>query len=410
MEFNTNDFSIANENIYDGRIRIYDGDNWHKFYYDNTSLDVLKKEAMRLRSRYKVINNKNILKHKKLLGAENVVLNKFSYDNYKEISATKKILYLEALKKTILSTFELYYKDIYIEKTFITEDIYRKYNISAYGVAVKTNDKENSNFYTKTYYSFEDLENSKCDIINYCNMITEREKYSVKLKRGRYRIILAPSVTGILVHECFGHIFEADVRYDNDVGDRLTCNENLCICDDGNILELGYCPFDDEGIININTDIIKKGFINGYLADLNTALKTGLCPRGNGRCVMLKQDPISRMTNTYMMPTNLSRNKIFDSFNGIYVLTASYGEVNENGDLIIKPSICRVIQNGLLKNYVNINKLKMGIDDVFSSIHLIGDDLEFSSSLFGGCGKLDQYPLLVSQGGPHILINDVSCL
>lgn len=115
------------------------------------------------------------------------------------------------------------------------------------------------------------------------------------------------------------------------------------------------------------------------------------------------------MTNIYLEPTSISKDTLFENFTGIYIISAETGEIDEENNFKIYPIICRQIINGVPKNYLKISQIKMELNNLFNSIELIGNDLDFSSTLFGGCGKNDQYPLLVSQGGPHILINNFEC-
>lgn len=409
-EFNTSGETDTNTtNFTNGRIRIYDGENWYIFNYVDTCLKVLKTEVKGLIANYAVKNEENILKHKKIIGYEDIKLNEFPVEEYLLTSLEEKIKLLQKIKSVITLPSNLYYHDLYMEKCFITEDIERSYNLKGYGIGIKTEYCGKSTFYNKTYNSFEELVKHQSDIIDYCNKYTEQIKTTCQLKEGKYSAIFAPEVTGILVHECFGHIFEADVRYDNDIGERLSNHKKLSVYDNGRLLKIGYCPFDDDGIIKTVTPIIEKGVIAGYLSDRQTALNLGIFSSGNGRCVKLTQKPISRMTNTYMAPTELQLENIFGSFNGIYFITAEYGEINNEGELAITPVICRVVKNGVIGEYVKVSEIRMDINNIFNSIELIGNDLDFSSTLFGGCGKEDQYPLLVSQGGPHILINGIYC-
>lgn len=409
VEFNTSEVTHKTTNISDGRIRIYDGKHWYVFNYVDTCIRNLQREAKKLIANYEVKSKENITKHKKVVGEENIKLNEFSLEDYQLINLKQKVELLKEIKSNVTYPVDLYYHDLYIEKHFITERVKRSYNLAGFGIGIKMKYDGNMIFYTKTYPSYNSLLKHRNNIFNYCNECADYIKATNYLNKGKYSVIFAQEVTGILVHECFGHIFEADVRYENDKGERLSNHSKLNIYDDGRLLEIGYCPFDDDGIIKTNTQIIVNGVIKDYLSDRQTALDLGIYPSGNGRCVKLTQKPISRMTNTYMVPTNLPVEDIFKSFNGLYLITADYGEINSEGKFVIIPRICRIIENGIMGQYVKISEMDIDINELFTSIELIGNDLGFSSTLFGGCGKEDQYPLLVSQGGPHILVKGVNC-
>lgn len=233
------------------------------------------------------------------------------------------------------------------------------------------------------------------------------------LPGGKYSVILDPKLSGVFIHEAFGHLSEADFIHENpgmrevmELG-RNFGPEILNVYDDGDRPELsGYIPFDDEGVLPSSTALITKGVLSGRLHSRETACKMDEELTGNARAIGAMRQPIVRMTNTYIDNGPSTRDEIFDSVDeGIYAVdviggqtnlemftfTAGYGHMVKNG----KPG--KMFKDVILSGNV-FNTLK--------NIKMIGNDRQMFGGL-GGCGKGGQSPLPVSFGGPHMLVEDV---
>lgn len=233
------------------------------------------------------------------------------------------------------------------------------------------------------------------------------------LEGGTYDVILDPRLSGVFIHEAFGHLSEADFVHENPrMKEQMVLGREFGpggfnVIDDGSIPGLsGYIPFDDEGISPRKTYLIKDGVLTGRLHSRETAEKMGEGVTGNGRAIGVMRQPIVRMTNTYIENGTDSREDLFSSLDdGIYAVdviggqtnlemftfTAGYGYRIKNG----KPG--RMFRDVILSGNV-FNTLK--------NIKMIADDREMFGGL-GGCGKGGQSPLPVSYGGPHILVGNV---
>jgi len=233
------------------------------------------------------------------------------------------------------------------------------------------------------------------------------------LEGGTYDVVLDPRLSGVFIHEAFGHLSEADFIHENPrMKEQMTLGrefgpEGFNVIDDGSISGLaGYIPFDDEGIYPQKTYLIKDGILTGRLHSRETAEKMGEAVTGNGRAIGVMRQPIVRMTNTYIDNGTHTRDEIFNSLDdGLYAVdviggqtnlemftfTAGYGYKIKNG----KPG--KMFRDVILSGNV-FNTLK--------SISMIADDREMFGGL-GGCGKGGQSPLPVSYGGPHLLVKNV---
>ena len=113
---------------------------------------------------------------------------------------------------------------------------------------------------------------------------------SEPLTPGTYECVCTPEVTGMIVHEAFGHGVEMDMF----VKDRALAKthvgkpvaSSLITMRDG--AATGYDDvatffFDDEGNTAQNTLIIDKGTLVGGICDEVSAARLGTAPTGNGR-------------------------------------------------------------------------------------------------------------------------------
>ncbi|HPS56887.1 MAG TPA: TldD/PmbA family protein [Spirochaetota bacterium] len=230
---------------------------------------------------------------------------------------------------------------------------------------------------------------------------------------GRYRVILDPKLSGVFIHEAFGHLSEADFVYENPsmrgimVLGREFGPPELNVIDDGSIEHIaGYIPFDDEGIIPSKTFLIKNGTLSGRLHSRETADKMDEETTGNGRAMGVMKQPIVRMTNTYIENGAHSRDNIFAAMDdGLYAVSYIGGQTNLEMFTFTAAYGYR-IKNGKPGKMFRDIILSGNVFTTLKNISMIGNDREMFGGL-GGCGKGGQGPLPVTLGGPHMLVNDV---
>ncbi|MCL2155406.1 MAG: TldD/PmbA family protein [Leptospirales bacterium] len=230
---------------------------------------------------------------------------------------------------------------------------------------------------------------------------------------GTYNIIADPKLSGVFIHEAFGHMSEADFIHENPrMKDIMVIGkefgpQGLNVYDDGTLHGFaGYIPFDDEGILPSKIPLIKDGLLSGRLHSRETAAKMNEELTGNGRAISVMRQPIVRMTNTYIDNGEYSKDDIFASMDdGLYAVDVIGGQTNLEM-FTFTAGYGYLIKNGKPKNMFRDIVLTGNVFNTLKNIEMIGNDKELFGGL-GGCGKGGQSPLPVSFGGPHIKIKDV---
>ncbi|HID95387.1 MAG TPA: TldD/PmbA family protein [Candidatus Latescibacteria bacterium] len=234
-----------------------------------------------------------------------------------------------------------------------------------------------------------------------------------KVSPGQYTVILDPELSGVFVHEAFGHLSEADFLYDNPEllekmkpGTRFGPDE-LSIVDDGSLpQENGYNRYDDEGVLSRRTYLIREGILSGHLHSRETAGRMGEEPTGNARALDYRFRPIVRMSCTYIEPREWKFEEMLSEVkDGIYAIGVLGGQTGLEM-FTFTAMKAYLIKDGKLGPMVRDVVLSGNVFETLMNIDAIGDDLRLKGGL-GGCGKQGQSPLPVSDGGPHIRVKKI---
>ena len=229
-------------------------------------------------------------------------------------------------------------------------------------------------------------------------------------------MILDPRLSGVFIHEAFGHLSEADNVTDNPkllsqmtIGTRFG-SEHFSVLDGGILAnERGSFNYDDEGVPSTMTYLIREGKLAGRLHTRDTAASMGEQPTGNARTINYRFAPICRMSNTFIAPGPHKFEKMLEGIsNGLYVVGGGSGNTSK-GLFTFSAERARVVKNGKLGGWIRDLTLSGNVFETLKNIDMVGDDMKRSRS--GGCGKSVgarmQYPLSVSMGSPHIRIQNV---
>ena len=237
---------------------------------------------------------------------------------------------------------------------------------------------------------------------------------------GTYPVVIDPILTGLFVHEAFGHLSEADMAYENpdlletmSMGRRFG-SEELQIYDgaapqlqtqSATEIHRGSYYYDDEGTPATTTQLIENGVLVGRLHSRETAGKLGEQPTGNARCLNYHYPPIVRMTNTWIDRGNTPVPDLFSGISkGVYARNWLGGMTN--GEMFtFSAGEAWMIRNGKLAEPVRDVTLSGNVFKTLADIEGIGDDFYWDES--GGCGKGGQSGLPVGCGGPSLRIKNV---
>lgn len=232
---------------------------------------------------------------------------------------------------------------------------------------------------------------------------------AVSVDAGPATVILAPEAAGIFAHESFGHKSEADFMLGDPammeewkIGTRVA-SDGVSITDGGHQYGSGYMPYDDEGQPTQVTHLIKDGMLSGRLHSSMTAAALGEAPTGNARAISFRFEPIVRMTNTTFSPGTLSRDELFAGVDdGYFIETVKHG--SGMSTFTIAPSLCWRIRDGELGEPVRIAVMTGTVFETMGEIDGLSDEVEVPFLVGGGCGKMEQWPLSVGFGGPHVRV------
>lgn len=240
------------------------------------------------------------------------------------------------------------------------------------------------------------------------------------VKGNTYTVVIDPILTGLFVHEAFGHLSEADMAYENpDLLEVMTMGRqfgpaDLQIFDGAAIapddinhgdIHRGSYFYDDEGTPATITQLVQDGILVGRLHSRETAGKLEETPTGNARCLDYHYPPIVRMTNTWI---GRGKTPVADLFSdipqGVYAKNWLGGMTN--GEMFtFSAGEAWMIRNGEIAEPVRDVTLSGNVFSTLADIEGIGDDFYWDES--GGCGKGGQSGLAVGCAGPSLRIKNV---
>jgi TldD protein len=232
------------------------------------------------------------------------------------------------------------------------------------------------------------------------------------VKGGTYPVVLDPELAGVFIHEAFGHLSEADFVSENpQAREMMTLGRRfgrpvLNVGDNGAAPGLrGTLPFDDEGVPTQDTPLIREGILVGRLHSRETAARLGERPTGNARAISFRYAPIVRMTNTYIgNGQGTFADLIRDVPLGVYACSAFGGQTMlEN--FSFTAAYGYMIRDGQVAELVKDVVLAGNLFQTLDRIERIAGDFRWNQ-MGGGCGKGGQFPLPVTEGAPHVRIEE----
>jgi len=148
--------------------------------------------------------------------------------------------------------------------------------------------------------------------------------------------------------------------------------------------------------------------LKGYMQDTLNARLTRVGPTGNGRRESYAHVPMPRMTNTYMLAGDKTKDEIVASVKrGLYATNFGGGQVDiTSGKFVFSASEAFWIENGRIQYPVKGATLIGNGPDVLTRVAMIGNDLQLDTGV-GTCGKEGQ-SVPVGVGQPTLRIDGLT--
>lgn len=401
-------------------LRVFDGEMW---YYASTSdTDHIQEELDRLYTyatpnpqiaQHPVVERYEVNVDEKLLFSDNCV---------KDVSAEEKFSrlkgYSDLLASEHLQISQARYLDRYsCFEFYSSKGASIRYDYQTTGVSLAAGlAYEGEQFFDALQRAGTDYASVVVTEGEIKDFLAELETYITTAKPvtpGVYPVVLAPIAAGVFAHESFGHKSEADFM----VGDETMAKEwvigkkvggdLLTIYETGTILGSGYTPYDDEGTKARMNYLIKDGYLAGRLHSGATAAALDESLTGNARAVNCDFEPIVRMTNTIIKGGTSTLEELVGGIeHGYYIKSIKHG--SGMSTFTIAPSLAYEIVDGKIGAPVKIAVLTGNVFKTLGDIDGVGKDETVLSFVTGGCGKMEQSPLPVGLGGPHIRIRKMN--
>jgi TldD protein len=228
---------------------------------------------------------------------------------------------------------------------------------------------------------------------------------------GEMTVVLGPGWPGVLLHEAVGHGLEGDFNrkgsstFAGRIGQRVAA-KGVTVLDDGTLPDRrGSLNVDDEGHASQRNVLIEDGILRGYIQDSMNARLMGVKPTGNGRRESYAHLPMPRMTNTYMLAGDKTKEEIVASIKrGIYATNFGGGQVDiTSGKFVFSASEAYWVENGKILYPVKGATLIGNGPEAMNRVSMIGNDLELDTGV-GVCGKEGQ-SVPVGVGQPTLRID-----
>jgi len=231
---------------------------------------------------------------------------------------------------------------------------------------------------------------------------------------GEMTVVLGPGWPGVLLHEAIGHGLEGDFNrkgssaFSGRIGQRVAA-PGVTVLDDGTIPDRrGSLNVDDEGNASQRNVLIEDGILKGYIQDAMNARLMKVKATGNGRRESYAAVPMPRMTNTYMLAGDRTKEEIVASVQrGLYATNFGGGQVDiTSGKFVFSASEAFWIENGRIQYPVKGATIIGNGPDALTRVSMIGNDLELDTGV-GTCGKEGQ-SVPVGVGQPTLRIDGLT--
>lgn len=234
-----------------------------------------------------------------------------------------------------------------------------------------------------------------------------------QIESGTYDVILDPSMSGILTHEGFGHISEADnvlalpsLLEKMQLGTKMGSDILNIVSDVTMQDQISFYKYDDEGTRAKRVELITNGVLTYRLHNRITAAELNEPVTGHNIACNYNSEPIIRMGSSFILPGESSFEDLLKKLNnGLYLCGVGSGMCRAESFTFS----CRWgyrVENGRITDMIQACNMTGKLFETFKNISAIGDDLQIGG--YDPCMRGSQPNFKNSQGGPHILIKNVT--
>lgn len=267
----------------------------------------------------------------------------------------------------------------------------------------------------------------------------EKTLTAEKIKPGRYKVLMSPSVTGVFAHEAFGHSQEGDTwargrskareLYENQqrVGnDYANIVNNPAVYKNGpdEFAAWGSYYFDEEGWLAQKHMLVEKGYLKNPMTHLISSLRLNVPRTANGKRENWTHGVYTRQTNTYFEPGDKTLEEMLSEIDYGFLATTPFGGMEDpkgmgiqvgmayveeikdgklTGKSFVAPNGGAIQMTGYVPDYLNrilaVSKIDFNSKDPDKSCHPWNE--------VGGCGKYHKEYVVAGCGGPYLLVDNV---
>jgi TldD protein len=252
------------------------------------------------------------------------------------------------------------------------------------------------------------------------NALWEVAKSTAKVPSKPIDVVVGPQVSGIIAHESCGHPFEADRIFGREaaqageswitpamIGKKLA-SPVVNLVDFPDIENAyGFYKYDDEGVKARKRYLIKKGIINEFLHNRESAAAASIKSNGSARASDFAKEPLVRMSNTYFEPGEQSEEELIEGIRqGVYFKSFTEWNIDDmryNNRYVSAEAY--LIENGKLTTPVKNAVFEITTPALYAAIDAVGKNLEFHPA---SCGKGEPMQgIPVTHGGGSLRLRKI---
>ncbi len=226
-------------------------------------------------------------------------------------------------------------------------------------------------------------------------------------------VVLAPWPAALFVHECIGHLSEADNYLAHAAGAGFGpgarwCRHPLRVVDDPTLpgLRGGY-ELDDEGEPAAPTVLVEDGIWRELLYNRALARELGARRSGNGRRVPGAASALPRMSILRADGGGDDLEALLGRAGRGFLCHGAFGGRSAGLDFVLRPAYGQWFEDGRLTGRV-LRRFDLAGDKraAVAAIAGLSPDVEMFDPIFG-CDKDGQDGLPVSMGAPYVLLEEI---